>query len=306
VTNPAPKNISASVREKLRNIARQRNADFGLILVKYGLERILFRLSCSAYHDVFVLKGALLFELWTGQQYRPTRDADFLARGENSPERFFRIFRQLCSVETEPDGLRFDPDTVTAERIAQDADYEGVRVSFTAYLERAKIPIQIDIGFGDAVTPPPVANNYPTLLGSTAPRLLTYPRETVVAEKLEAMVKLGIANSRMKDFYDMEVLCRTFSFDGKSLRDAIRNTFKRRGTELPLDGTPLAFTLDFYEDVNKIRQWIAFSEKNRSYLEPIEFKTLVAHIAKFLVPVTSAARRNVTFTKTWKPGGPWS
>jgi hypothetical protein len=181
-----------------------------------------------------------------------------------------------------------------------------VRVSFTAYLERAKIAIQIDIGFGDAVTPPPVENNYPTLLGSTAPRLLTYPRETVVAEKLEAMVKLGIANSRMKDFYDMEVLCRTFSFDGKTLRDAIRNTFKRRGTELPLDGTPLAFTLDFYEDVNKIRQWIAFSEKNRSYVEPIEFKTLVAHIAKFLVPVTSAARRNVSFTKAWKPGGPWS
>jgi predicted nucleotidyltransferase component of viral defense system len=211
VTNPAPKNISASVREKLRNIARQRNADFGLILVKYGLERILFRLSHSAYHDVFVLKGALLFELWTGQQYRPTRDADFLARGENSPERFFRIFRELCSVETEPDGVRFDPDTVSAERIAEAADYEGVRVNLKAYLERAKIPIQIDIGFGDAVTPPPVENNYPTLLGSTAPRLLTYPRETVVAEKLEAMVKLGIANSRMKDFYDMEVLSRTFS-----------------------------------------------------------------------------------------------
>ena len=231
MTNPALKNISASVREKLRNIARQRNADFGLVLVKYGLERILFRLSRSAYHDVFVLKGALLFELWTGQQYRPTRDADFLARGENSPERLFRIFRELCSVETEPDGLRFDPDTVTAERIAEDADYEGVRVSFTAYLERAKIPIQIDIGFGDAVTPPPVENNYPTLLGSTAPRLLTYPRKTVVAEKLEAMVKLGIANSRMKDFYDMEVLSRTFSFGGKSLREAIHNTFERRGTE---------------------------------------------------------------------------
>lgn len=231
MTNPALKNISASVREKLRNIARQRNADFGLVLVKYGLERILFRLSRSAYHDVFVLKGALLFELWTRQQYRPTRDADFLARGENSPERFFRIFRELCSVETEPDGLRFDPDTVTAERIAEDADYEGVRVSFTAYLERAKIPIQIDIGFGDAVTPPPVENNYPTLLGSTAPRLLTYPRKTVVAEKLEAMVKLGIANSRMKDFYDMEVLSRTFSFGGKSLREAIHNTFERRGTE---------------------------------------------------------------------------
>src|SRR5258707_13554088 len=121
------------------------------------------------------------------------------------------------------------------------------------------------------------------------------PRETVAADKLEAMVKLGIANSRMKDFYDMEVLCRTFSFDGESLRDAIHNTFKRRGTELPLDGTPLAFTLDFYEDVNKIRQWIAFSEKNRSYVEPSEFKTLVAHIAKFLVPVITPSTKYLTF-----------
>jgi hypothetical protein len=191
VTNPLPKNISASVREKLRNIARQRNADFGLILVKYGLERILFRLSCSAYHDVFVLKGALLFELWTGQQYRPTRDADFLARGENSPERFFRIFRELCSVETEPGGLRFDPDTVTAERIAQDADYEGVRVSFHGIPRTRENPDSGRYRFGDAVTPPPVENNYPTLLGSTTPRLLTYPRETVVAEKLGSDGQIG-------------------------------------------------------------------------------------------------------------------
>jgi Nucleotidyl transferase AbiEii toxin, Type IV TA system len=230
----------------------------------------------------------------------------FWPEGKTHRSGSFGSFENSVQVETEPDGVRFDPDTVSAERIAEAADYEGVRVNLKAYLERAKIPIQIDIGFGDAVTPPPVENNYPTLLGSTAPRLLTYPRETVVAEKLEAMVKLGIANSRMKDFYDMEVLSRTFSFSGKSLREAIHNTFERRGTELPLDGTPLAFTIDFYEDVNKIRQWIAFSEKNRSYIEPIEFKTLVAHIAKFLVPVTSAARRNASFTKTWKAGGPWS
>lgn len=191
VANPAVKNISASVREKLRNIARQRNADFGLILVKYGLERIIFRLSRSAYREIFVLKGALLFELWTGQQYRPTRDADFLARGDNSPERFARIFRELCAMEAGPDGLRFDPDSVSAERIAEAADYEGVRVTFTAYLERAKIPIQIDIGFGDAVTPPPVESIYPALLESPAPRLLIYPRETVVAEKLERWSSWG-------------------------------------------------------------------------------------------------------------------
>jgi hypothetical protein len=305
VTRPAPKNIPASIREKLRNVARERNADFGLILVKYGLERILFRLSRSAYRDIFVLKGALLFELWTDQPYRPTRDADFLARGDNSPGRFARIFRELCTMETEPDGLRFDPDSVAAEQITEDADYEGVRVKFTAYLEHAKIPIQIDIGFGDAITPAPVESNYPTLLHSPAPRLLTYPRETVVAEKLEAIVKLGIANTRMKDFYDLEVLSRTFSFGGKSLEEAIQNTFKHRGTELPLDGKPFAFTSDFSADPNKVRQWTAFSRKNRSYVEPIELKALVARIAQFLLPVTDSARKGVSFKKTWKPSGPW-
>jgi len=142
----------------------------------------------------------------------------------------------------------------------------------------------------------PVENNYPTLLGSTASAFAhIILGRRLSPKKLEAMVKLGIANSRMKDFYDMEALCRTFSLDGKSLRDAIHNTFKRRGTELPLDGTPLAFTLDFYEDVNKIREWIAFSEKNRSYVEPSEFKTLVAHIAKFLVPVTSRATKRYLY-----------
>jgi hypothetical protein len=188
LANPSPKNIPASVRQKLRNLARERDADFGLILVKYGLERILFRLSRSPHRDVFLLKGALLFELWTEQRYRPTRDADFLARGDNSPNRFVQIFREICAMDVEPDGLRFDSDTVAAERITEDADYEGVRLTLTAYLDRAKIPIQIDIGFGDAITPEPVEGAYPTLLDFPGPRLLTYPRETVLAEKFEAMV----------------------------------------------------------------------------------------------------------------------
>ena len=139
-----PKNLAASVRQKLLNLARSRNEDFGLILVKYGLERILYRLSRSKHRDTFVLKGALLFELWTQRAYRATRDADFLARGDNSPERFAGIFKELCTMEVEPDGLTFDADSVTAERITEDADYEGVRVTFTAYLERARIPIQIE------------------------------------------------------------------------------------------------------------------------------------------------------------------
>jgi hypothetical protein len=166
LTKPAPKNLPASVRQKLGNLARERNVDFGLILVKYGLERILFRLSRSPYRDVFILKGALLFELWTEQRYRPTRDADFLARGHNAPERFATIFRELCVLKVDEDGLRFDADTVGAERISEDADYEGVRVTFVAFLERAKIPIQIDIGFGDIITPAPSKDRLPR-----APRL---------------------------------------------------------------------------------------------------------------------------------------
>ena len=180
MTKPASKNLPASVRQKLTNLARERNVDFGLILVKYGLERILFRLSRSRHRDVFILKGALLFELWTEQRYRPTRDADSLARGDNAPERFTHIFRELCVLQVDEDGLRFDADSVEAERISENADYEGVRITLVAYLDRAKIPIQIDVGFGDTVTPAPSETDYPTLLEFPGPRLQAYPKETVV------------------------------------------------------------------------------------------------------------------------------
>jgi hypothetical protein len=305
LTKPAPKNLPASVRQKLANLARERNVDFGLILVKYGLERILFRLSRSRYRDIFVLKGALLFELWMDQRYRPTRDADFLARGDNSAERFAHVFRELCVLEVDEDGVRFDADTVEAERISEDANYEGVRVTLVAYLERAKIPIQIDIGFGDIVTPAPSEANYPALLEFPGPRLMAYPKETVVAEKLEALVKLGIANTRMKDFYDLEILSRTFAFEGKTLAKAIQNTFQKRGTDLPMAGLPVAFTSEFYDDVNKNRQWSAFCTKNESYVQKVEFKTVMEAIRNFLALPVRTVQEGDSFSKTWRPGGPW-
>ena len=305
MTNPSPKNLPASIRQKLLDLARARNDDFGLILVKYGLERILYRLSRSAHRDAFVLKGALLFELWTHETYRPTRDADFLARGDNAPERFVHIFRELSEMEVEPDGLTFDANSVKAERITEDADYEGVRVTFMAYLDRARIPIQIDIGFGDAITPSPVETDYPTLLPAPGPRLLTYPKETVVAEKFEAMVKLGIANSRMKDFYDLQVLSHVLPFDGKTLSDAIRKTFRNRGTELPAGGMPLAFTPEFHDDASKKRQWTAFRAKNATYMAKAEFKSVIDTLKTFLVPVVSALHEETSFSHQWKPGGPW-
>jgi len=294
VSERSPKNLPASIRQKLSDLARARKDDFGLILVKYGLERILYRLTRSAHHDAFVLKGALLFELWTHDTYRPTRDADFLGRGDNAPERLVRLFRELCEMEVEPDGLVFDADSVRAERITEDADYEGVRVSFIARLDRARIPIQIDIGFGDAVTPAPVESDYPTLLPAPHPRLLVYPKET----------ELG-ANTRMKDFYDLEVPARTFEFEGELLAKAIRTTFANRATELPAKGIALAFTPEFHDDQSKNRQWKAFCSRIPTDTNPTDFKSVVEALKLFLSPVAAAAWEETAFATKWKPGGPW-
>jgi hypothetical protein len=305
LSKPIPKNLPASIRQRLLNLAKERKDDFGLIVVKYGLERILYRLSRSAYRDVFVLKGALLFELWTQDTYRPTRDADFLGRGDNAPERLARIFRELAGMEVEPDGLVFDSESVQAQRITEDADNKGVRVTFTATLDKARIAIQIDIGFGDIVTPAPVESDYPTLLAAPAPRLFVYPKETVVAEKFEAIVSLGIANTRMKDFYDLEVLSRRFPFKGEILKEAIGKTFANRGTELSEAGTPLAFTTEFYDNPAKKKQWAAFSTKNDAAVKSPELKAVVEMLKLFLAPVVTAARENKSFGQEWKPGGPW-
>lgn len=300
-----PKNLPASIRQKLSDLARARKDAFDLILVKYGLERILYRLSQSQHRGSFVLKGALLFELWTHDPYRPTRDADLLGRGTQSPDRIVGIFQELCAMDVEPDGLIFEASSVRAERITEDADYEGVRVTFTARLDRARIPIQIDIGFGDTVTPAPVESDYPTLLSAPHPRLLVYPKETVVAEKFEAIVKLGIANTRMKDFYDLEVIARTFEFEGKLLVEAIRTTFAKRGTELPAEGIPLAFTSEFQDDQNKNRQWTAFLNRLPPRTNSMDLKGVTLALKTFLAPIAVAAREKSAFAKRWKPGGPW-
>lgn len=300
-----PKNVPASIRQRLLNLARERNDDFRLILTKYGLERILFRLSKSKYRRTLILKGALLFSVWMKERYRPTRDADFLATGDSSPERFVQILKEIAAIEAEEDGVRFDSKTVEAERIKEDADYKGVRVTLTAFLDRAEIPIQIDIGFGDAVWPGPVETEYPTLLDIPGPRLLAYPRESVVSEKLETMVKLGIANSRMKDFHDLHSLCTTFEFDGQTLVEAVRATFKQRGTELPVGGMPLAFTPEFYEDENKIKQWTAFCTKNKSYIQELAFENVIARLTSFLIPVNMSARGERTLNSTWTPMNGW-
>ena len=298
------KNVAASVRQRLLNLARERKEDFNLVLTKYALERLLYRISQSPHRHLFVLKGALLFELWTRERYRPTRDADFLSSGDGDPVRFAEIFKEICATSVADDGLIFDPETVTAERIKENADYEGVRVNFLGRLENARIPMQMDIGFGDTITPEAAETAFPVILDNPPPVLLTYPPETVVAEKFEAMVKLGVANSRMKDIHDVRMLARLFAFEGKVLSEAITNTFGRRKTALPVS-PPTIFTPEFFENEAKKQQWLAFVEKNRPYVEAMTLQEAVGAIERFVMPLVTLAENEDAHRWAWSPSGPW-
>ncbi len=297
-------NLAASVRQRLTNLARERGEDFGLMLTQFGLERLLYRLSLSEHGATFLLKGAMLLRVWTHEEFRPTRDVDLLGSGDPSLERLAAVFRDVCHVEVPPDGIRFDPASIVAERIKEDADYEGVRVTMLSYLEQARIPLQVDIGFGDVVTPAPMALEYPTLLDFPPPHIRAYPRETIVAEKLEAAVKLAMANSRMKDFYDLTVLAERFSFDGSVLAGAIRNTFARRGTHLQT-GAFRALLDSMAEDQGKQLQWAAFIRKGRLSEQRAIAQVLLV-IERFLFPPIEACVADAAFPSRWEPSGPWT
>jgi predicted nucleotidyltransferase component of viral defense system len=304
VRKDKPRNLAASVRHRLTDLARKQGEEFQLVLTRYVIERLLYRLSRSPYRDEFILKGAMLFRVWTTDVHRPTRDLDLLSRGEPSLDALIQVFRDIGALAVEDDGLSFDPATVTAERIKEDQEYEGVRVGCRAQLGQARIDLQIDVGFGDAVVPRPIRVNYPAMLEFAAPVLRAYPRETVVAEKFQAMVMLGIANSRMKDFFDLWTLAKAFEFDGASLWGAIRATFHRRKTALPT-APPLALTAEFGANVAKVRQWEAFVRKGKLDASGITLVQVCAYLHGFLVPATEALVAGTTFEKTWPPGGPW-
>jgi len=233
MTSNWKKSTAVSVRDRLLQLARRRGEDFQLILTRYGLERLLYRLSQSEYRDRFILNGAVLFTLWDDQPNRATRDVDFLGFGDSDEDAVRDAFRALCKTAVADDGLVLHVDSVRVDPIRDVTEYGGMRVTLLGELAGARIPIQADIGFGDAVTPEPERIEYPTLLGSPAPLLRAYPRETVVAEKYQALVHLGMANSRMKDFYDLWVMTQRFEFDGATLSEAISNTFARRETQSP-------------------------------------------------------------------------
>lgn len=253
-------NVPESVRQRLLNVSTKNNEDFQQILIRYALERLLYRLSVSRHADRFVLKGALLFRIWFDLDQRPTRDADLLGFGAAEPAALKKLFHEVAEMTVEPDdGLMFDSKAVIVEEIRKDVGYPGVRVTLRAELAKALIPVQCDIGFGDVVTPAPVWQSYPTLLDMAAPALRVYPLETVVAEKLEALVKLAAFNTRMKDFFDLWVLMRHEGLDRAVTHQAIRATFGRRGTQFPTS-VPVGVTDAFA--VDKQTSWKAFLRRS--------------------------------------------
>ncbi|MBY4594055.1 nucleotidyl transferase AbiEii/AbiGii toxin family protein [Ottowia caeni] len=256
------RNLAASIRARLKQRADARKQDFNLILTHYGLERLLYRPSISPHAGNYLLKGALLFSLWYDRPHRPTRDADLLGFGPDDIYSAVAAFREICAMEVE-DGIAFDLASVKGSVIRKEAGYGGVRIDLMAKLDGARITLQVDIGFGDAVTPAPELVSYPVLLEDLpAPQLRSYPKYTVVAEKFHAMCLLGMANTRMKDYFDLWVLLTEDALESTELRRAIGATFARRQLQVP-DTTPSGLSDAFARDAVKTAQWIAFLKKNR-------------------------------------------
>ena len=245
----------------------------------------------------------MLFQLWTNTSHRTTRDLDLLGRGDSSPENGLAVFRELCELAVPDDGLNFPIDSVIAGKIKEEQEYEGVRVRLLAQMANVRIPLQVDIGFGDTLTIRPGVLDYPTLLPMPAPRIKAYPMETVIAEKLEAMMHLGMLNSRMKDFFDVWFLAHTFSFDGASLAKAIHATFERRGT--PLDALGFdALNADLSAEDSKRIQWRAFLNKGK-LVAPPNFADVTGAILKFAsFPLHANAGPSFS-DASWPPDGPW-
>lgn len=302
-------NLPASVKSRLLAIAQARGDELQLVLLQYGVERLLYRMSQVTTGERFVLKGAVLFALWNESPQRPTRDVDFLGIGDSSTENLAVAFREICSAEVVPDGLIFPPDTVEVEAIRGGRTHGGVRVTLSAFLDKARIPIQADIGFGDSVFPSATVERFPTLLDFPAPTVRAYPPETVLAEKFEAMVSLGVANTRIKDFYDAWMLSETRDFDGPTVSAAISATFAHRGTPLPAmnpGSTPIALTSAFATDSRKAALWSAFRARIPNANAPDDLDAVIDRLARFFAPIANAAAAGGGMSARWVAGDGWT
>lgn len=307
MTSKQPTNVAASVKAKLQNLAENTQQDFNQLLTAFATERFLYRLSKSDYARQFVLKGARLFALWSSRPSRPTRDLDLLGFGDPSPEALRAAIQHICGVPVAQDGLSFDPATIAVEEIRAEQEYDGQRATLIAFLGKARIPLQIDIGFGDAITPEPVETDYTPLLDTLpAPRIRAYPRETVIAEKLHAMVFIGEINTRMKDFYDLYSLATEFPYHGPTLCRAIQATFDRRKTTIPND-TPLCLQDEFAKSTRSAELWAGFL--SRSHLTDsryADFPFIVKILRTFLEPpLLAAGQARSDFAMTWTASTGW-
>ena len=298
------KDLSASIRQRLQQAAQISNRPFQEVLQYYAMERFLYRLSISAHAEKFVLKGALMMTVWGASSKRPTRDIDLLGRLPNRVEDIVSVFREVCSQVVEPDALAFDPSSIAGIAIKEDADYAGVRITFRGSLQNIRLPMQIDVGFGDIIIPNATLAEYPTILAQSAPKLLGYSRETTIAEKFEAMVKLGLLNSRLKDYYDIWLLSRQFDFEGVILASAIDKTFSTRRTTVTPD--PTALTSAFATNPVKVTQWKGFLRKSGIEGAPLDLITVCEAITTFLSEPATAVRDGQIFVKKWRAGGFWA
>lgn len=300
----AHQGLPASVQARLVRHAKAFGMDVNLVLARFALERFLYRLSRSPHADRFVLKGGLLMLVWLGETIRPTRDADLLGLGDISEAALAGIVTEVCGANVEADGLEFLASSIRIAPIRPEDAYGGQRATVQALMGNARLHVQVDVGIGDAVTPEPEWLEYPGLLDFPRPRLRAYRPETSIAEKLHAMVVLGEANSRMRDFFDIYALAQHERFDGDLLARSVRATFERRSTPVP-QPLPLALTSKFAAIEGKQAQWRGFLRKNGIGSVPAELSVVVASIAVFLAPVIAAARGESRLALAWQPGGPW-
>ena len=297
------KNIAASVHQRLLNKAKESSRPFNELLQYFAIERFIYRLSESPHADKFILKGALMFAAWHGPAFRPTMDIDLLGKIENSLEVITAAIKDACLVDVEADGISFNAETMEAVRITENAEYEGVRVRVHGSLGNARVSIQIDIGFGDVIVPHASTVSYPVILDFPAPELKGYTMESTIAEKFQAMAKLGVLNSRMKDFYDIWVLSRTFNFKGRILAEAVEKTFEKRNTPVTLDAA--LFDPSFGKDGDKNIQWQGFIRKTKLINAPESFEKVFGSVKLFLEPLVASIVEQRAFNSNWIAPGPW-
>lgn len=283
MTVPAVKNMGASVRQRLLNYAKASGRPFAEVLQYYAMERFLYRLSVSPHGERFLLKGALLLTAWQAPISRPTMDIDLLGRTSNEIDAILQIMKEVAQLDVPNDGIVFDPASFSGAAIREDADYSGVRTVFTGRLDAARVHMQIDIGFGDVVTPGPERLSYPTMLNFPAPVLFGYSRETVIAEKLQALVQLRMLNSRMKDYFDLWLLSRHPELNMATLRTAIQRTFENRDTEI--EAAPVGLSAEFGNDPGKQTQWRAFLKRSALTNAPENLGEVVEQLRTFFEPI---------------------